>query len=99
MSVSLSNQVCDNLRIDETSVHTIIVQYGEALNSLFYSQGRSLVRKESVTQYDSMMSGSIMVAECKYRILFFNLQFFINNFHFLISPGTIPYSSLKHLVK
>ena len=24
MSVSLSNRVCDNLRIDETSVHTII---------------------------------------------------------------------------
>ena len=49
MSVSLSNQVCDNLRIDETSVHTIIIIYGEALNSLFYSQGRSLVRKESTT--------------------------------------------------
>ena len=31
MSVSLSNQVCDNLRIDETSVHTIIIINGYAL--------------------------------------------------------------------
>jgi len=36
MNVSLSNQVCDNLRIDETSVHTIYCpyNYGEAQLSI-----------------------------------------------------------------
>ena len=69
MSVSLSNRVCDNLRIDETSVHTIILHRQpytfrcarrwymhpegmmvSVLYSLFYSQGRSLVWKESATR-------------------------------------------------
>ena len=35
MSVSLSNQVCDNLRTDETTVHTIII-YDVFLYSPFH---------------------------------------------------------------
>ena len=62
MSISLSNQVCDNRRIDEMSVHTILYHTcnaimhghdifvdGVVLYSPFLFQGRSLVRKESVT--------------------------------------------------
>ena len=45
-----SNLVCDNQRIDETTVHTIII-YGRVPHSTFFSQGRSLVREESVTQF------------------------------------------------
>ena len=67
MSDSLSDRVCDNLWIDETSVHTTFLYMLDGnmmymdvhymhdltmalvLNSLFYSQGRSLVWKESAT--------------------------------------------------
>jgi len=100
MSVSLSNQVCDNLRIDETSVHTIIVIYGEALHSLFYSQGRSLVRKESATHFIPQCHISSYEEPLANIVYFFDSCNIIdNNCHFLASPGTFPYSSLKHLVK
>ena len=99
MSVSLSNQVCDNLRTDETPVHTIII-YGEALYSLFYSHGRSLVRKESATQINPTKSNPSKEEPLANIIFFFDsCNKKDNNCHFLTSPGTFPYSSLKHLVK
>ena len=88
----------------------ILYIYGIVPNSLFYSQGRSLVREESVAlfshdvepdlrQFAQTDSNETVISFAKITFIFVTCDKKTEKYQARASPGTFPYSSLKHLAK